>query len=283
MCVDSPLTVVPPNGCTHSTECILSAVRYMHDHNVVHRDLKFENIMFESKHPDATIKVIDFGLSKKFLGEPGFMTERVGTIYTMAPQVLQGMYSSQADMWSVGVMAFMLLSSTKPFYDKQRRVMIDRIMKGKYSFSAPTWEIISDSAKDFVQKLIVINPRDRLTAAQALKHDWIIHRENLSTQLPSNECLAKIHDSLINYRHTSKLKKLALTVIAHRSTQNDIEKLRCVFEKYDSENNGVLSYAEFRAALIDMQYPDELLEEIFKSIDVNQNGHIMWTEVRNSV
>jgi calcium-dependent protein kinase len=71
----------------------------MHDHGVVHRDLKFENIMFESQHPEAMIKVIDFGLSKKFVGETGYMTERVGTIYTMAPQVLQGMYSCKADVW----------------------------------------------------------------------------------------------------------------------------------------------------------------------------------------
>jgi serine/threonine protein kinase len=93
---------------------LLSAVRYMHEHNVVHRDLKYENILFENKTETAEIKVIDFGLSKKFYaGQPNYMTERVGTIYTMAPQVIQGVYSAQADLWSVGVIAYMVSWETK--------------------------------------------------------------------------------------------------------------------------------------------------------------------------
>lgn len=93
------------------TDQLLSAIQYLHDHGVVHRDLKFENVMFESSSEDAQIKVIDFGLSKKFLGAPKIMTEKCGTIYTMSPQVLQGVYSFKADLWAVGVMTFMLLVS----------------------------------------------------------------------------------------------------------------------------------------------------------------------------
>lgn len=253
----------------------------MHDHGVVHRDLKYENIMFESTAADATIKIIDFGLSKKFIGKTGTMTERVGTIYTMSPQVLQGKYSAEADLWAVGVIAFMLCSSLKPFYDKRRSVMIDQIMRCKYDFNAAIWNNVSDDAKDFISKLIIIDPKTRLDAAKALHHPWILNRERLPDEKPSEEVLAKIDGSLLNYRHTSQLKKLALTVIAHRSTAAEMQKLRSIFQEFDKSQDGVLSFDEFRQALEKMNYPEETLAEIFESVDLNQNGHIMWTEVRS--
>lgn len=252
----------------------------MHEHGVVHRDLKYENCMHSDCTSTIAVKIIDFGLSKKFLGgKPGIMSDRVGTIYTMSPQVLQGMYSSQADLWSIGVIAFMLLSSTKPFYHRRRRVIVDLIMRGDYNFNAPTWGKVSDDAKDFVSKLLIVDPKKRMTAEMALKHPWIVGREQLPDDLPSEETLSKIDDSLLNYRQTSKLKKLALTVIAHRSTQREILELRKWFEQYDTERDGVLSYEEFREALKKVNYSKEDLDEIFCSLDVNQNGHIMWTEV----
>jgi serine/threonine protein kinase len=82
--------------------------------------LQFENIMFENRSDQAEIKVIDFGLSKKYLPNDRFMTEGVGTIYTMAPQVLQGIYTDKVDVWSIGVIIYMLLSNTKPFYHRKR-------------------------------------------------------------------------------------------------------------------------------------------------------------------
>ena len=82
--------------------------------------VKLENIMFESKSPDAEIKVIDFGLSKSFTKDRSVMTKWVGTLYTMAPQVIQGVYTSQADLWSVGVITYVLLSNSKPFYHTKR-------------------------------------------------------------------------------------------------------------------------------------------------------------------
>jgi serine/threonine protein kinase len=276
----------------------------MHDHGVVHRDLKvskslqqrlfiqlaltkswnpppskYENIMFESTAQDAAIKIIDFGLSKKFIGKTGTMTERVGTIYTMSPQVLLGNYSAEADLWGVGVIAFMLCSSVKPFYDKRRSVLIDQIMRCKYSFESPVWSNVSEDAKDFISKLLVVDPKERLDAAQALGHKWIVNRERLHDEVPSEEVLSKVDGSLLNYRHTSRLKKLALTVIAHRSTTAEMQKLRSIFQEFDKTQDGVLSFDEFRQALEKMNYPEDTLTEIFDSVDFNQNGHIMWTEV----
>jgi calcium-dependent protein kinase len=137
----------------------------------------------------------------------------------MAPQVLQGIYSSKADLWSVGVIAYMLLSASKPFYSKRRRKMIDLIMRCDYTFDTPIWkEAISVDAKDFIDKLLVVDPKSRCDAAEALKHPWLVNREQLPDEKPSDALLDQVEDSLLNYRQTSALKKLALNVIAHRSS-----------------------------------------------------------------
>jgi calcium-dependent protein kinase len=137
----------------------------------------------------------------------------------MAPQVLQGIYSSKADLWSVGVIAYMLLSASKPFYSRKRRKMIDLIMRCDYVYDAPVWkEAISADAKDFIDKLLVVDPKHRWDAAKALKHPWLVNREQLPDEKPSEAILMQVEDSLLNYRQTSALKKLALNVIAHRSS-----------------------------------------------------------------
>jgi serine/threonine protein kinase len=184
----------------------------------------------------------------------------------MAPQVLQGVYSSQADLWSIGVISYMLLSSSKPFYNKNRRYMVDLIMRGDFKFDAAIWETISEDAKDFVRKLLVVDPKKRLNGPDALKHSWIENREQLADELPSEDILAAIDDSILNYRQTSQLKKLALTVIAHRSTRKEILQLRQVFDRFDTVKNGVLSYEEFKAALEYMKYTGEDMDEIFSSV-----------------
>ena len=144
---------------------ILRAVSYMHNLGLMHRDIKFENILLESKNADAEIKLIDFGLSKRFCLDKQ-MSERVGTIYTMAPQVIQGVYSNSADIWSVGVVTYMLLSGTKPFWDKDRESIVKRIMKCKFTFDGPSWKHVSPEAKSFVSSLLQFEPEDRPTAGK---------------------------------------------------------------------------------------------------------------------
>lgn len=196
----------------------------------------------------------------------------------MSPQVLQGVYTSQADLWAIGVLSFMLLSSSKPFFSRKKRKMIDLIMRGKVYFDGPTWTNISAEGKDFVQKLLVVDPRQRMTAKDALHHPWIVDREKWHDDKPSEEVLSKLDKTFINYGQTSQLKKLALTVIAHRSTAQKLLQLRKIFDSFDTERNGVLTFEEFKQALEKMGYADEDINDIFESIDLNQNGQIMYTE-----
>lgn len=230
--------------------------------------------MFESKHEDAEIKVIDFGLSAKF--QPGEkLTEGVGTIYTMAPQVLQGVYSSQADLWSIGVITYILLSGQKPFYHKRRRRVIDKIMRCDYNFDGKIWRTVSDEAIDFVSSLIEINPKMRLTATEALKHKWLSKEFPLSDRKPSSQLMSNVQNNMFTFGNSSELKKLALMVsvsrslfyfvsavyfcishtrdiprdaqlIAHKSSNEEIMQLRKVFDQYDKDNDGTISKDEFR-------------------------------------
>ena len=196
----------------------------------------------------------------------------------MAPQVLQGVYTSQADLWAIGVVSYMVLSATKPFYSQKRKKMIDLIMRGKAYFDGAAWAKISTEGKDFVQKLLVVDPKERMTATDALHHPWIVDRHMWHDDKPSENMLMKLDTSLLNYRQTSQLKKLALTVIAHRSTAQDLLQLRSIFDSFDTERNGVLSFDEFKAALEKMGYEEDDINDIFESIDLNQNGQIMYTE-----
>lgn len=256
---------------------LLSAVAFMHSSNVCHRDLKFENIMFESLEKNAEIKVIDFGLSKKFI--PGHkMSEGVGTIYTMAPQVLQGVYTSQADLWSIGVIAYMLLSSSKPFYARKRRYTIDKIMRCDYNFNGPGWKHVSKEGISFVSALIKLNPKQRLTAEQALEHRWLSTEFPLSDRAPDEEFMKDVHNNMISYRGTSEFKKMALMIIAHKSSTAEILRLRQAFDQYDSSNDGTITLDEFKEALAKFSYTEEEIENIFQSVDVDKSGTIHYTE-----
>mmetsp|Transcript_63581 Transcript_63581/g.75231 ORF Transcript_63581/g.75231 Transcript_63581/m.75231 type:complete len:319 (+) Transcript_63581:76-1032(+) len=153
---------------------ILSAVAYMHQLNIIHRDLKYENILFENDSPDADIKVIDFGLSTKFIqkGAVSF-DEHVGTIYSMAPEVFEGLYDSKVDIWAIGVITFMLLSGQFPFFGKNSTIVRNKILKNDYNFNGDRWANVSNSAIGFVSCLLEHNPQQRPTALQVLQHPFL--------------------------------------------------------------------------------------------------------------
>jgi calcium-dependent protein kinase len=193
--------------------------------------------MFESKNDlSARIKVLDFGLSRKFLpGMSKLMTEGVGTLYTMSPQVLNGIYSSSADCWSLGVIAFILLSQRKPFAAKTRSKTKELIMRCQYQFTHRDWDGISHDAKDFVSSLIVYDPIERLTAKQALEHPWLKKYSDEKNNRTSIEykkqtsLMNHVHDNIIGYARMSTLKRIASVVVAHKSSAGKCKSfLPCV-------------------------------------------------------
>jgi calcium-dependent protein kinase len=169
--------------------------------------------MWETDGPEAEIKVIDFGLSKKFgFGERDIMHEGVGTLYTMAPQVLQGVYTSQADLWSAGVVIYMVLSSMTPFAQKRRRDLIDKIMRADYTMEGSIWDGISEEAKGMVNSLLQLDPSVRLNATRALAHKWLSKDFGHSDRTPDEKVAERVSESFLTYKNSSELKKIALNV-----------------------------------------------------------------------
>ncbi|KAL7520103.1 hypothetical protein ACHAWX_004849 [Stephanocyclus meneghinianus] len=150
---------------------LLKAVSYLHSNNIVHRDIKPENIVFAYSGEHSDIKLIDFGLSRSFQHGEERMSNRVGTCYYMSPEVLQHEYDNACDVWSVGVVAYILLCGYPPFNGSES------ILKGSLCFSGNGWGDKSTHAKDFISCLL---RRDvnRLSAEQALRHPWMCRTDN---------------------------------------------------------------------------------------------------------
>ncbi|XP_055385458.1 calcium/calmodulin-dependent protein kinase type 1 isoform X2 [Condylostylus longicornis] len=151
---------------------VLEAVDYMHDQGVVHRDLKPENLLYYSADDDSKIMISDFGLSK--MEDSGVMATACGTPGYVAPEVLaQRPYGKAVDVWSIGVISYILLCGYPPFYDENDANLFAQILKGEFEFDSPYWDEISDSAKDFIHHLMCVNAEERYTCKQALAHPWI--------------------------------------------------------------------------------------------------------------
>uniref|UniRef100_A0A915M9X5 Protein kinase domain-containing protein n=1 Tax=Meloidogyne javanica TaxID=6303 RepID=A0A915M9X5_MELJA len=151
---------------------VLEAVSFMHDNGVVHRDLKPENLLYFNQDDDSKIMISDFGLSKT--EESGIMATACGTPGYVAPEVLQQKpYGKAVDVWSIGVIAYILLCGYPPFYDENDANLFAQIIKGEYEFDSPYWDEISDSAKDFISHLMCCSPEQRYSCEQALAHPWI--------------------------------------------------------------------------------------------------------------
>jgi len=235
--------------------------------------------MFENSSPNAFIKIIDFGLAVRYRNDGKPLKKTVGTISTMSPQVLEGHYSSQCDLWSIGVIAFTLLSGENPFTHKATSLnqVLKKIIRCQYNFDRRSVLGFSvKSCRDFISSLIVYNPELRLTADEALKHEWL----NVDT-VETEKSIAfqnEVNENLISYANCSEIKKLGLLLIAHKSKFEDIIGLRKVFLRYDPGNTGYITLEEFKTALDPDKLSDDEFKQVFKRIDTDKTGKISYTE-----
>lgn len=156
---------------------LLDAVKYIHDLGIVHRDLKPENLLLTSKHDDANIKLADFGFARSVMG--GFVSTQCGTPGYVAPEILRAeSYGTSVDMWSIGVIIYILLGGYPPFHDENQTRLFRKIKAGNFKFHSEYWCSVSNDAKDLIRRLLTVDPKKRLTAAQAVTHPWLFSKED---------------------------------------------------------------------------------------------------------
>lgn len=158
---------------------LFDALHYCHRASVVHRDLKPENLLLEDERDNANIKLADFGFAQRICA-PNSLTTQCGTPGYVAPEILKGIpYGEKVDVWSAGVITYILLGGYPPFYDENQGRMFRKIKRGEFKFHSPMWDNVSAEAKDLIKKLLVVDPSQRLTAEQALKHAWVLTKDDV--------------------------------------------------------------------------------------------------------
>jgi calcium-dependent protein kinase len=263
---------------------VLSCLKYLHSQNVIHRDINLENILLESNKDYEQLKIIDFGLATTF--EDGVkLTEVAGKIHYLAPEVLEEGYGPKYDVWSVGVIAYILLSGFAPFEAEQDSHIRELIVEGKLSFDDPEWQSVSQQAKDFVAHLLTHDEADRPTAEQALRHPYIVGAIQESTQGFCKRHSLVVGQALSNMRsfsNNSKLKQAACSFIASQLLQKEErEQIDRIFRGMDDDCDGRLSVDDLQAKyreFNDSELSRSELADLFENCDMTGSGYIDYSE-----
>lgn len=254
---------------------IVEVVEACHSLGVVHRDLKPENFLFDSVSEDAKLKATDFGLSVFY--KPGqTFHEVVGSPYYVAPEVLCKVYGPEVDVWSAGVILYILLSGVPPFWAETESGIFRQILHGKLDFQSDPWPSISDSAKDLIQKMLERDPKKRISAHEVLCHPWIMD----DSVAPDKPLDSAVLSRLKQFSAMNKLKKMALRVIAERLSDEEIGGLKEMFKMIDTDNSETITFEELKEGL--KKVGSELMESEIKSLmdaaDIDNSGMIDYGE-----
>ncbi|KAL1827871.1 hypothetical protein ACET3Z_006283 [Daucus carota] len=257
------------------TKIIVGVVEACHSLGVMHRDLKPENFLLVNKDDDFSLKAIDFGLSIFF--KPGqIFTDVVGSPYYVAPEVLLKHYGKESDVWTAGVILYILLSGVPPFWAETQQGIFDSVLKGHVDFESDPWPLISDSAKDLIRKMLCKRPSDRLTAPQVLCHPWISEQG----VAPDRSLDPAVLSRLKQFSAMNKLKKMALRVIAESLSEEEIAGLKEMFKAMDTDNSGAITFDELKAGLrkYGSTLKDTEIRDLMDAADVDNSGSIDYGE-----
>ncbi|KAM0866513.1 hypothetical protein ACQ4PT_042552 [Festuca glaucescens] len=222
---------------------ILNVVAFCHIQGVVHRDLKPENFLFTSKDENSQLKTIDFGLSD-FVKPDERLNDIVGSAYYVAPEVLHRCYSTEADVWSIGVIAYILLCGSRPFWARTESGIFRSVLKADPSYNEAPWPALTPEAMDFVKRLLCKDPRRRMTAAQALGHPWIRNYNDI--KMPLDVLIFRLIKA---YIRSSSLRKAALRALSKTLTVDELYYLKGQFSLLEPDRNGCITLDNIRMAL----------------------------------
>lgn len=270
-------------------EQLFSCVAYLHSNGIVHRDLKPDNIMMETSNlGDLNIKLIDFGAAysynnsycRKYANQEKKIRLRIGTPYYMAPEVIAGYYDKNCDLWSLGIIMYILLCGEPPFRGEDDYDTLELVKSGKYSYPKSQWDQVSKQAKSLIDKLLNMDPKKRISAEEALKDPWIldtkknIKNENIELRIKSN---------ITKFTQSQKLEQAILSYLVHNYVSMDYcKELRNIFKKLDTSGDGRLSYEELKVGLnkyfVGFNLNDEEFLELARSIDKDGSEFIEYEE-----
>ncbi|CAI5465467.1 unnamed protein product [Closterium sp. Yama58-4] len=258
------------------TRTIVEVVQVCHKHGVMHRDLKPENFLFANNQEDAALRAIDFGLSIMF--KPGeTLSEIVGSPYYMAPEVLRKNYGPLADVWSAGVILYILLCGVPPFWAETEQGVAQAVLRSQVDLKRDPWPKVSDGAKHLVMLMLQPDTSKRPTAQQVLQHPWL--RD--ANEAPDTPLGVEVLSRMQSFQAMNKLKKKALKVIADQlSSAEELQGLQEVFKIIDENGDGTLTLEELRNGLRRIGSPlsDAEVQALMDAADIDGNGEIDYSE-----
>lgn len=254
---------------------VAEVVKMCHENGVIHRDLKPENFLFANKKENSALKAIDFGLSVFF--KPGQrFSEIVGSPYYMAPEVLKRNYGPEVDIWSAGVILYILLCGVPPFWAETEQGVALSILRGVIDFKREPWPQISENAKSLVRQMLEPDPKKRLTSQQVLEHPWI-QNEKKASNVPLGDI---VRTRLKQFSVMNRFKKKALRVIAEHLSIEEVEVIRDMFTLMDSDGDGKVTFDELKTGLkkVGSQLADPEIKLLMDVADVDGNGVLEYGE-----
>lgn len=250
---------------------LLGGVNYLHKHNIVHRDLKPENILFDGE----LLKIVDFGTSKMY-DTAKKMKKCHGTPYYIAPEVLNGSYTEKCDVWSLGVILYILLSGYPPFNGPTDDDILSAVLKGKFSFEFPEFKNVSDASKRLIKRMLTYNVRDRPTIDEVLLDPWFKAVDIADVELDRNVLL-----NMWNFSTKNKMQHAVYYfLVSHMASREEQRELLDTFRALDTNNDGVISKQELLEGFrrIDNALTEADINSMVNKIDNNQSATIDYTE-----
>ncbi|CAN4126355.1 unnamed protein product [Withania somnifera] len=257
------------------TRTIVGVVETCHSLGVMHRDLKPENFLFVDQKEESLLKTIDFGLSIFF--KPGDkFTDVVGSPYYVAPEVLRKRYGPEADVWSAGVIIYILLSGVPPFWAENEQGIFEQVLHGDLDFTSDPWPSISEGAKDLMRRMLIRDPRKRLTAHEVLCHPWV----QVDGVAPDKPLDSAVLSRMKQFSAMNKLKKMVLRVIAESLSEEEIAGLKEMFRMIDTDNSGQITFEELKDGLkrFGSNLKESEIYDLMQAADVDNSGTIDYGE-----
>jgi len=270
---------------------LLSAIIYLHSQNIIHGDLKLENILINDKVMNSKkkqsnnidIKLIDFGCSRIFKKSLNLDVEQkiLGTMTYLAPEAFQGILDKKNDIWSCGVIMYFLLCGNLPFEGKSDTEVVDHIERGEFDFEAEIFKKISADAKDLIKLMLTLDYNKRIDAKTALKHKWFKNIDEGNLVVDKNY-VSEIMNNLKNFQAEHKFQQAVYTYISHNLVaRGDIENLRKVFQLLDKDGSGRLDKEELQKGFQEAfgyNLGEYEMQALMKNIDHDNNGYIEYEE-----